>query len=123
MIFHKEDISSQPLVITPSDGSIPRMNWTNALGPSKIQITRCNAMQEHAFDRKKPPTRETIPNSQRLLVGRKEAADLLSISARALDYLVANHQLTTRRIGARVLIPISELQRFARTDHPDRLAS
>jgi excisionase family DNA binding protein len=72
---------------------------------------------------KKPPTRETIPNNQRLLVGRREAADLLSISARALDYLVANHQLNTRRIGARVLIPIAELQRFARADHPGRLAS
>ena len=80
-------------------------------------------MQEHAFDQKKPPARETIPNNQRLLVGRKEAADLLSISARALDYLVANRQLSTRRIGARVLIPIAELQRFARADHPGRLAS
>jgi hypothetical protein len=29
----------------------------------------------------------------------------------------------TRRIGSRVLIPISELQRFARADHPGRLAS
>jgi excisionase family DNA binding protein len=80
-------------------------------------------MQEQAFDQKKPPTRETIPNNQRLLVGRKEAADLLSISARALDYLVANRQLSTRRIGSRVLIPIAELQRFARADHPERLAS
>ncbi len=80
-------------------------------------------MQEQAFDQKKPPARETIPNNQRLLVGRKEAADLLSISARALDYLVANRQLTTRRIGSRVLIPIAELQRFARADHPGRLAS
>lgn len=80
-------------------------------------------MQDHTFDQKKPPARETVPNNQRLLVGRREAADLLSISARALDYLVANHQLTTRRIGARVLIPISELQRFARADHPGRLAS
>ncbi len=80
-------------------------------------------MQEQAFDQKKPPVRETIPNNQRLLVGRKEAADLLSISARALDYLVANRQLSTRRIGSRVLIPIAELQRFARADHPGRLAS
>jgi excisionase family DNA binding protein len=76
-----------------------------------------------SVDRKKPPIRETIPNNQRLLVGRKEAADLLSISARVLDYLVATRQLSTRRIGSRVLIPISELQRFARADHPGRLAS
>src|SRR5579875_546251 len=80
---------------------------------------RCDAMQDQGrFGQKKPPARETIPNSERLLVGRKEAADLLSISARALDYLVANRQLIVRRIGSRVLIPVSELQRFSRVDHP-----
>jgi excisionase family DNA binding protein len=80
-------------------------------------------MQEMYSDSKrKPPTRAFVPSGQRLLVGRKEAADLLSISARALDYLVANKQLTTRRIGSRVLIPVSDLQRFARADHPQRLA-
>jgi excisionase family DNA binding protein len=80
-------------------------------------------MQEEFVTQRKPPARAIVPNNQRLLVGRREAADLLSISARALDYLVANKQLTTRRIGSRVLIPISELQRFARADHPGRLAS
>ncbi len=80
-------------------------------------------MQEEFVSQRKPPARAIVPNNQRLLVGRREAADLLSISARALDYLVANKQLTTRRIGSRVLIPISELQRFARADHPGRLAS
>lgn len=80
-------------------------------------------MQEEFVTQRKPPVRTTVPNNQRLLVGRREAADLLSISARALDYLVANKQLTTRRIGSRVLIPVSELHRFARADHPERLAS
>jgi excisionase family DNA binding protein len=80
-------------------------------------------MHEDFGTQRKPPARVIVPNNQRLLVGRREAADLLSISARALDYLVANRQLTTRRIGSRVLIPISELQRFARADHPGRLAS
>jgi excisionase family DNA binding protein len=79
-------------------------------------------MQEEFVPQRKPPARATTPNNQRLLVGRREAADLLSISSRALDYLVAHKQLTTRRIGSRVLIPISELQRFARADHPARLA-
>jgi excisionase family DNA binding protein len=77
---------------------------------------------QERFGQKKPPARATVPNSERLLVGRKEAADLLSISARALDYLVANRQLIVRRIGSRVLIPVSELQRFTRVDHPRRLA-
>lgn len=80
-------------------------------------------MEEMYLDsKKKPPTHALVPSSQRLLVGRKEAADMLSISARALDYLVANKQLTTRRIGSRVLIPVSDLQRFVRADHPQRLA-
>ena len=80
-------------------------------------------MQEINLDGKKKPTmRALVPSSQRLLVGRKEAADLLSISARALDYFVANKRLATRRIGSRVLIPVSDLQRFVRADHPQRLA-
>ena len=55
--------------------------------------------------------------------GCEEAAAVLSISQRALDYLVANKQLQVRRIGSRVLIPRSELLRFARVDHPERIAS
>jgi hypothetical protein len=70
---------------------------------------------------KKPPARAEAPNTQRLLVGRREAAELLSISPRALDYLVSNKQLSTRRIGSRVLIPMIELLRFSDTDHPARL--
>jgi excisionase family DNA binding protein len=60
---------------------------------------------------------------EKLLVSRREAAARLSISQRALDYLIANKTLTTRRIGSRVLIPEYDLRRFARGDHPERLAS
>jgi hypothetical protein len=84
--------------------------------------------QVHVTERKrpnvterKPPGRATIPTEDRLFVGRSEAAQMLSISCRALDYLVANKQLIIRRIGTRVLIPLSELQRFSRSDHPERL--
>ncbi len=79
-------------------------------------------MQDVNARGKKPPMNALVASSQKLLVGRREAADLLSISARAVDYLVANKQLSTRRIGARVLIPLSDLQRFVRADHPNRLA-
>jgi excisionase family DNA binding protein len=79
-------------------------------------------MIDALFPEKKPPMRVVVPNNHRLLVGRKEAAELLSISARALDYLVANKQIATRRIGSRVLIPMTELQKFSRADHPARLA-
>jgi hypothetical protein len=37
-------------------------------------------------------------------------------------YLVANKLLTARRIGTRVLIPVADLRRFSRGDHPARLA-
>ena len=35
--------------------------------------------------------------------------------------LVTHKQILVRRIGTRVLIPLSELQRFSRSDHPERL--
>jgi excisionase family DNA binding protein len=61
---------------------------------------------------KKSPAKVGLPSDDKLLVGRQEAAELLSISQRALDYLVANKHLQVRRIGTRVLIPRSELHRF-----------
>jgi excisionase family DNA binding protein len=73
-----------------------------------------------ATERKKPG-RATMASDDKLLVGREEAAEMLSISCRALDYLVANKQLLARRIGTRVLIPVTELRRFSRSDHPERL--
>jgi excisionase family DNA binding protein len=71
---------------------------------------------------KKGPAKVGLPTDDKLLVGRQEAAELLSISQRALDYLVSNKQIQVRRIGTRVLIPRSELHRFVRGDHPERLA-
>ena len=79
------------------------------------------AMQSDRSTTRKKPGRAVAPED-RLLVGREEAAGMLSISCRALDYLVANKQLPIRRIGARVLIPTSDLRRFSRSDHPERLA-
>jgi hypothetical protein len=66
--------------------------------------------------------RVTIAPEEKFLVGRVEAAGTLSISPRALDYLVANKLLAARRIGTRVLIPVADLGRFSRGDHPARLA-
>jgi excisionase family DNA binding protein len=72
---------------------------------------------------KKPSGNSTVPLDSKLLISRQEAAQMLSISERGLDYLVANKHLSTRRIGSRVLIPVAELHRFARSDHPKPLAS
>ena len=54
-----------------------------------------------------------------VLLSRKQAASLLSISLRALDYLIERREIRTRRIGKRVLISYDEIKRFARSDHPD----
>jgi hypothetical protein len=78
-------------------------------------------MEGENVTEKKSPGRVTIAPEGKFLVGRAEAASMLSISCRALDYLVANKQLLIRRIGTRVLIPVSELRRFSRSDHPARL--
>jgi excisionase family DNA binding protein len=73
--------------------------------------------------RRKPPQRVTVAPEDKILVSREEAAQLLSISQRGLDYLVASKRLPTRRIGGRVLIPVAELRKYARCDHPERIVS
>jgi len=57
------------------------------------------------------------PEVHRLLHPRKESAWMLGISPRSLDYLIANKRLLTVKIGGRVLIPHSELVRFAKGNH------
>jgi excisionase family DNA binding protein len=70
---------------------------------------------------RKGPGRAAVVQENKILVGRHEAAEMLSISCRALDYLVAHKELNVRRIGSRVLIPVADLQRFSKTDRPERL--
>jgi hypothetical protein len=53
----------------------------------------------------------------KILYDRKSAAFALSISVRSLDYLIANKQLNTRKLGKKIMIPHAELVRFARADH------
>jgi excisionase family DNA binding protein len=74
-----------------------------------------------------PATTETIGrrpvrSEDKLLLSRREAAALLSISQRSLDYLIAGNVLSVRRIGSRVLIPTEGLLRFIRADYPRKLA-
>lgn len=78
-------------------------------------------MTEVNVNEGKGPDRAMISPDDKILVGRIEAAGMLSISCRAPDYLVANKQLLIRRIGTRVLFPVLELRRFSRSDHPERL--
>ena len=73
-------------------------------------------------EKRKPIAEAKIPPHAKLLVGREEAADFLSISVRSVDYLISTGRLSTRRIGTRVLIPMEDVRRFARSDHPERMA-
>jgi len=56
-------------------------------------------------------------DDERLLYDRKSAALQLSISVRSLDYLISKKELAVRRMGKKILIPHSELVKFARKDH------
>ena len=80
-------------------------------------------MRAENVERRKLPERATVAPNDKFLVSRGEAAQLLSISQRALDYLVATQRLPTRRIGRRVLIPVADVRKFARSDHPEPIAS
>ena len=71
---------------------------------------------------RKAPASVAVAPIDKLLVSQEEAAQLLSISKRSVEYLVASRQLSTRRIGTRALIPIEDIRRFARSDHPQRMA-
>ena len=71
---------------------------------------------------RKAPASVGVAPMDKLLVSQEEAAQLLSISKRSIEYLVATRRLSTRRIGTRALIPIEDVRRFARFDHPERMA-
>ncbi len=61
-----------------------------------------------------------MENCSQLLFSKKEAAQLLSLSVRSVDYLLTNGELESRRVGRKVLIPKSALTRFVGSDHPTR---
>lgn len=49
---------------------------------------------------------------------RREAADALRVSLRTLDYLLTQGKLHGRRIGRRIVIPRSEVEKLLRRDTP-----
>jgi len=54
---------------------------------------------------------------QKLLYDRKTAAWSISVSTRSVDYLIANGELETRRIGRKILITAASLKRYAAANH------
>ena len=97
------------------------------LSVREIPATQRSTVQQSAAPTKrrqrgkKPPAKVTVPPDAKLLVGREEAAAMVSLSVRSIDYLIANKELPFRKIGTRTMIPVSELQRFVRMDHPKRI--
>jgi excisionase family DNA binding protein len=53
----------------------------------------------------------------KLLYSKREAAQMLNVSLRTIDNLIAFKELVVRRIGRRVLIPHNAILSFVRTDH------
>jgi len=51
---------------------------------------------------------------EKLLIGRGEAAAILGISARSVDYLIAKGTLRSRKIGRRRLVPRKAVEQLAR---------
>jgi hypothetical protein len=80
------------------------------------------AQHREKNEKRKPPNRANVPPDAKLLLSRKEASEMLSISIRGVDYMIADGRLPTRRIANRVLIPTEEIRKFAQSDHPKRLA-
>ena len=72
--------------------------------------------------KRKPPATASLSPDAKLLVSRKMAAEMLTISIRKVDYMIADGRLLTRKIDNRVLIPVEEIHKFARSDHPRRKA-
>lgn len=56
----------------------------------------------------------------KLLVSKREAAEMLSLSIRSIDNLISCRELIARKVGRRTLVPLSALEAFARRDHPTR---
>lgn len=65
------------------------------------------------------PSQPVIPAAlHKLQYSREEAAELLCISLRTLDRVIAEKRLPVRRIGRRVLITYEALLAFTKRDHP-----
>ena len=87
-------------------------------GPSR----KSRSIRREVNDNSAKSTRASGFQGQRLLYDKPTAAEMLSISLRALNYLLSRQEIRFRRIGRRVLIPHAELVRFAHGHHPEPVA-
>jgi hypothetical protein len=109
-----------------SDGappSCPRSSTGKAASPQHSNGKELSQpVGKERREKRKPPMRSGVPLEEKLLVSRKVAAEMLTISIRKVDYMIADGRLLTRRIDSRVLIPIEEIRKLARSDQPRRMA-
>lgn len=59
--------------------------------------------------------------TDKLAVGIREAAQMLSVSPRTIQNYIQAKVLTGRKIGRRTVIPVRSLETFLRTDHASPL--
>jgi len=59
-----------------------------------------------------------MPDDAVLAVNVNEAARRLGVSVRTIATLVARHELVSRKIGRRRVIPVVALEAFLKKDHP-----
>jgi hypothetical protein len=114
------DLEQAPAVPAPSQNAAVAMLVTSS--PSATHTIQKKQTRKRQSGRPKPPATAAVPLDTRLLVSRKAAAEMLTISIRKVDYMIADGRMPTRRIDNRVLIPIEEIHKFARTDHRRRKA-
>jgi excisionase family DNA binding protein len=55
-----------------------------------------------------------------IALSKQEAAQMLGVSVRTVDRLIALKELRVRRLGRRVLVPRTSLEMLIRADHPTR---
>jgi excisionase family DNA binding protein len=60
--------------------------------------------------------------TEAMALSKNEAAQLLGVSLRTVDRLIALKRLPVRRLGRRVLIKRSALRDLFRRDHPTQAA-
>ncbi len=58
-----------------------------------------------------------MPDDAVLAVNVSEAARRLGVSVRTIATLVARHELASRKIGRRRVIPVAALEAFLKKDH------
>jgi hypothetical protein len=82
----------------------------------------------------RPPTRNPLTSFAAIglpfrVHGRKREVSLSFLRTKSptggviIETLIANRRLPIRRIGGRVLVPVADLRKYARGDHPEKIVA